>query len=210
MSAAQKLNVVVSKDDVAAELIGFLSQYSTLLDQQILTVRNTLLATVEQAMSGVMALNEAADHKLKKADEVLVKDQGAGFVSKSAKDLDVSFKDPSAKIKNINQSLSAHMAGLGHLDENVRSFLFAIMGGLSIDDVVRQRLEHVSSSLAALQAGIQKVIARYKRGEKVTDEFLGAVQTEMLSLMFKAYTMEDEKVIFKKVFGNVVGVNQKP
>ena len=210
MSAAQKLDIVMSKDDVAAELIGFLSQYSTLLDQQILTVRNTLLATVEQAMSGVMALNEAADHKLKKADEVLVKDQAAGFVSKSAKDLDATFKDPSAKVKNINETLSSHMAGLGNLDENVRSFLFAIMGGLSIDDVVRQRLEHVSTALVALQAGIQKVITRYKSGETVTDAFLGEIQTEMLGLMFKAYTMEDEKVIFKKIFGNVVGVNQKP
>ena len=152
MTAAQKISPP-DRDQVSAELMSFLSQFSGLLNQHITTVRGVLLETVEQAMTGVMDLNAAADHKLKKADEVLVRDQSSSFVSKSAKDVDTTFKDPTAKIKNINESLSAHMAGLNNLDENVRGFLFAIMGGLSMDDVVRQRLEHVSTGLIALQKG---------------------------------------------------------
>jgi hypothetical protein len=210
MSVAPKMNQTVGTHNVAAELIGFLAQYSALLDQQILSVRNTLLGTVEQAMSGVMALNAAADFKLRKADEVLVRDQTSGFVSKSAKDLDSSFKDPSAKVKNINETLSAHMSGLSNLDESVRGFLFAIMGGLSMDDVVRLRLEHVSAALVAQQAGINQLIAKYNAGEKVTEAFIEEIQLQMLKVMFKAYTMEDEKIVFKRVFGSVKGINQKP
>jgi hypothetical protein len=201
MGAAKKLNDLPKKDDVAAELIGFLSQYSSLLDQQIVAVRDSLLSTVEQTMTGVMSLSAAADQKLQKAVEVLVRDQKSVFVAKSAKDLDASLHNPPDKIKDINEALSAHMAGLSHLDDNVRSFLFAIMGSLSIDDVVRQRLEHVSAALAALQTGMQQIINRHQSGEKVTDAFLDGIQSDLLRSMQKVYTMEDEKIIYRQVFG---------
>ena len=102
------------------------------------------------------------------------------------------------------------MSGLSNLDESVRGFLFAIMGGLSMDDVVRQRLEHVSAALVAQQAGINQLIAKYNAGEKVTEAFIEEIQLQMLKVMFKAYTMEDEKIVFKRVFGSVKGINQKP
>jgi hypothetical protein len=207
MTAAKKIQTP-DRDQVSTELMEFLAQFSGLLNQHITTVRGALLETVDQAMSGVMALNAAADHKIKKADEVLVKDD-AKFVSKSARDVDGTFSDPSAKIKNINETLSSHMAGLGNLDESVRGFLFAIMGGLSIDDVVRQRLEHVSTGLVALQKGVGEIITKYNAGEKITDTMISQIQHEMMEKMYKCFTMEDEKKIFDDVFGKVKGINQK-
>lgn len=193
----------------SAEMMTFLRDYSQLLDQHITTVRKILLTTVDEAMSGVAAINAAADRKLKMADEVLVKDQSSAFVSKSAKELDITFKDPAEKIKHVNETLSAHMSGLSNLDESVRGFLFAIMGGLSMDDVVRQRMEHLTSSLASMRDGVQKVLDQYSSGVKVTDEFIDSVQHEMLVKMYRSYTMEDEKKVFSKVFGKVSGINQK-
>ena len=199
-----------NKDKASADMMSFLGEFSRLLDEHIGTVRSLLLVTVDQAMSGVMQINAAADKKLKMADEVLVKDAASEFVSKSAKDLDSSFKDPAEKIKHVNESLSTHMEGLGNLDESVRGFLFSIMGGLSIDDVVRQRLEHVSASLQAMQTGVSAVIEKYRTGEKVSEQFVDNIQVEMMRAMYKSYTMEDEKKIFAKVFGRVSGINQKP
>jgi hypothetical protein len=193
----------------SAEMMTFLRDYSQLLDQHITTVRKILLTTVDQAMAGVAAINAAADRKLKMADEVLVKDQTSAFVSKSAKDLDVTYKDPAEKVKLVNETLSAHMSGLSNLDESVRGFLFAIMGGLSMDDVVRQRMEHLTSSLVAMRDGVQKVIDQYSSAAVVSDDFINSVQHEMLVKMYKSYTMEDEKKVFSKVFGKVAGINQK-
>ncbi len=194
----------------SAEMMSFLRDYSKLLDQHIATVRKILLSTVDQAMAGVAAINAAADRKLKMADEVLVKDDSSVFVSRSAKDLDATYKDPAEKVKHVNETLSAHMSGLSNLDEAVRGFLFAIMGGLSMDDVVRQRMEHLTLSLVAMRDGVQKVIDQYSSGLKVTDEFIDSVQHEMLVRMYRSYTMEDEKKVFSKVFGKVSGINQKP
>jgi hypothetical protein len=193
----------------SAEMMTFLRDYSKLLDHHITTVRKILLTTVDEAMSGVAAINAAADRKLKMADEVLVKDQSSAFVSKSAKDLDITFKDPAEKIKHVNETLSAHMSGLSNLDESVRGFLFAIMGGLSMDDVVRQRMEHLTLSLDAMHDGVQKVIDQYGSSAAVSDDFINSVQHEMLVRMYRSYTMEDEKKVFSKVFGKVSGINQK-
>ncbi len=193
----------------STDLMAFMSDFSRLLDQHIVMVRNILLTTVDQAMAGVAAINSAADSKLKMADEVLVMDQSAAFVSKSAKDIDGTLSDPAAKVKILNETLSNHMTGLSNLNDAVRGFLFAIMGGLSMDDVVRQRMEHLMVSLAAMRDGVQKVIDEYSATAKVSDEFILSVQHEMLVKMFKSYTMEDEKKVFNKVFGKISGVNQK-
>ena len=193
----------------STDLMAFMCDFSLLLDQHIVMVRNILLTTVDHAMAGVAAINAAADSKLKMADEVLVMGQSAAFVSKSAKDIDGTFSDPAAKVKLVNETLSTHMTGLSNLNDAVRGFLFAIMGGLSMDDVVRQRMEHLTVSLAAMRDGVQKVIDEYSATAKVSDEFILSVQHEMLVKMFKSFTMEDEKKVFNKVFGKVSGVNQK-
>lgn len=199
-----------SKMQVSRELLDFLIEYSRLLDQHVAMVRKILLSTVDAAMANVMEINAAADFKMMKAGEVLVKDKSSSFVSKNAKELDQSFVDPAAKVKHINESLSQHMSGLSNLDDSVRGFLFSIMGGLSVDDVVRQRLEHVNTSVMALQSGVQKIIDQYNSGGKVTEQFVELVQHEMLSKMYKSFTMEDEKKVFAKVFNLVPGINQKP
>ena len=82
------------------------------------------------------------------------------------------------------------MAGLNNLDENVRGFLFAIMGGLSMDDVVRQRLEHVSTGLIALQKGVTEVISMYKSGAKISETlFVDSTSPQTLSAVTESPTL---------------------
>jgi hypothetical protein len=198
-----------SPQSAPAEMMAFLSDFSRLVDLHVTTVREILLATVDKAMVSVSEINAATDFKLKKAAEVLVKD-ASGFVSKSAKDLDATFADPTSKVRHVNEGLSSHMAGLSTLDDSVRNCLFAIMGGLSIDDVVRQRLEHISKAMVSMQEGIAAMLAIHSNGAVVTEAQFKIIQQDMLVTMYKAFTMEEEKKIFEKVFGFVSGVNQKP
>ena len=209
MSAVQKIDERETHK-ACADMLIFMADFSTLINSHINAVRSLLLSTVDQAMSGVMAINNAVDVNLRKSEELLVLDRETrGFVQKSAKEFDPKLSDSVARLKQVNITFSDHMAELSRLDESVRAFLNAIMGGLSVDDVVRQRLEHVSTSLGAMNFGVRKVLIEFSSGRKITDDFLEAVQFEMMSKMFMAFTMEDEKKQFGKVFGLIEGINQK-
>jgi uncharacterized protein YoxC len=208
MSTANSLEHDV-QPKAAAELLEFMAQFSQLVDLHVGTVRKILLDTVDATMASVMAINAATDFKLMKAEEVLLKDKDASYVSKRAKDIDTNFTDPTEKVRHVSSALSAHMAGLTTLDESVRACLFSIMGGLGVDDVVRQRLEHVSTAMQALQEGVKGIMKHNENGATFSEKDFQSIRQEMLSKMFKAFTMEDEKKVFSGVFGSVPGINQK-
>ena len=150
----------------AAELLLFMSDFSKLVDLHVGTVRKILLDTVDATMATVMDINAATDFKLMKAEEVLVKNQDSSYASKKAKEVDTNFADPTAKVSYVSHTLSTHMSGLTSLDQSVRACLFSIMGSLSVDDIVRQRLEHLSTAMLALQEGVKGILKHNENEEQ--------------------------------------------
>ena len=193
----------------AAELLLFMSDFSKLVDLHVGTVRKILLDTVDATMATVMDINAATDFKLMKAEEVLVKNQDSSYASKKAKEVDTNFADPTAKVSYVSHTLSTHMSGLTSLDQSVRACLFSIMGSLSVDDIVRQRLEHLSTAMLALQEGVKGILKHNENEATFGEKDFQSIRQEMLSKMYKAFTMEDEKKVFSGVFGVVPGINQK-
>lgn len=191
-----------NRDNAVQELLVFVRDFSRLADQQLLETRQIMERTVEQMMNSVNAINEAADTQLKKADEVLVKDAGQKFVSKSAKDIDSKFADPAARVRVINERISSHMSNLSNLDESVRMVLFSIMGALSMDDVIRQRLEHVTTSMQAMEKGVGHVVTNFTSGS-LTDVFATEINNAMADQMYRSFTMEEEKQVFRAVIGDI-------
>lgn len=200
---APNLENLSDRDIVVKDLLVFICDFARLMDQQLIESRRIMEKTVEQMMASVSAINDAADFKLKKADEVLVKgsDQGT-FVSKSAKELGSQFSNPSGRVKAINEHISSYMATLSNLDDNVRSLLFSIMGALSMDDVIRQRLEHVTTSISAMETGITRVVKEFA-AVKLGDAEAHKINSEMADKMYRSFTMEDEKAVFKKILGDI-------
>lgn len=198
-----KLPELNERDKAVCELLAFVGDFARLMDQQIADARGIMLKTVDQMMESVTAINAAADHKLRMADEVLVKEaSGREFVSKSAKEIDPKFADPAGRVKAINEQISSHMASLTNLDESVRSVLFSIMGALSMDDVIRQRLEHVTTSTHAMQTGVTQIIKEFSMGT-LSESVVEDVKSTMANVMYKSFTMEDEKSVFKAILGDV-------
>ena len=198
-----KLDSLISRDAEVKDLLLFVRDFARLMDQQLLDTRKIMEKTVEQMMTSVSAINEAADLQLKKADEVLVKDKDKQtFVSKSAKEIDSNFAHPAARVKVLNEHISGHMATLGNLDDSVRSVLFSIMGALSMDDVIRQRLEHVTTSINAMEKGVGRVLVDFSAGQ-LSDTDATLINNEMADKMFRSFTMEEEKTVFRAVLGDI-------
>lgn len=198
-----KLETVSNRDAEVTELLLFVRNFARLMDQQLSDTRKIMEKTVEQMMNSVSAINDAADIQLKKADEVLVKDKdNQTFVSKRAKEVDSNFADPAGRVKVLNEHISTHMATLGNLDESVRSVLFSIMGALSMDDVIRQRLEHVTTSMNAMENGVGRVLAEFSAG-RLVDADAKLINSEMADKMYRSFTMEEEKTVFRNVLGDI-------
>lgn len=198
-----QIDTVITRDAEVKDLLLFVRNFARLMDQQLIDTRKIMEKTVEQMMSSVSAINDAADVQLKKADEVLVKDkEKQTFISKRAKEIDSNFADPAGRVKVLNEHISAHMATLGNLDDSVRSVLFSIMGALSMDDVIRQRLEHVTASMNAMEAGVGRVLTEFSAG-RLADTDAKIINSEMADKMYRSFTMEEEKTVFLSVLGDI-------
>ena len=93
---------------------------------------------------------------------------------------------------------SKRMEALETLDGDLLGLLLQMMGQLSRDDVVAQRIEHVQLSLDALQTTLAHVLTDFEtrcRGGEVD-----RLVAELKSFTLRSYTTEDEKELFYQVF----------
>jgi len=195
------------REQAIKDLLAFVGDFSRLIDRQISDARAVMVKTVDKMMADVNAINNAADHKIMKADEVLIKKGASDFVSVHVKDVDNRFVDPADRVKAINQKISEQMSALNHLDENVRSVLFSIMGTLSMDDVVRQRLEHITAAAGSVEECVRTVLGDFSKGTLTKQKAL-EVRNSLAKKMYQSFTMEDEKAVFKTSLGDIKNYSQ--
>jgi regulator of protease activity HflC (stomatin/prohibitin superfamily) len=93
------------------------------------------------------------------------------------------------------------MANLTDLDQSVQEVLTAIMGALSVDDVVRQRLEHVTTATHALDHSVSALLSEFAKGT-FSPVVATTVRNDLAQKMYKSFTMEDEKQVFKSILGD--------
>lgn len=206
------------------ELITFIAQYSTLLERQLESVRANMAETVEEVMTQIQSVSKARDDKTKMAETVLIKksrsseanqnitqEEADNFVAASAKQLE-ELEKPQLKlelakgqghltenIKEAGSKMRTYMGSLKNLDSRLESLLLIMMGALSADDVVGQRLEHVDMAIVNLKDELAKVIKHFD--EQFETTMLRQVTKTLEQKLYKSYTMEDEKKVFRDVFG---------
>ena len=195
-AASNKVN-----QDAISQLLSLISDINRLINRQTGDTIGIMSKTVDELMGHVASINERTEFKVKKADELLVKGAGQqGFISVSAKDVDSSFKNSTEKFKFINESVVSQLDSLKDLDESVQKVLFSIMGALSTHDVVHQRIEHVILGAQLAIDSISRVVLQYGQGT-LTHSILENEMKHIEDKLFKAFTMEDEKVVFRKAMG---------
>lgn len=195
-------------EDVKSELIKFVTGYTELLNRQLNDVHKEMEQAVSAIMDGISKISDETDLQTKKADTVLVgetsKDEADGRkLADEEKDrirkLGPNGKvNPSAEIVQIGNKLKTYMSGLKGLDSSVQEAVFAMMGKMSNDDVIRQQVEHIafsSSELAKTLADLYQDLDTQLIPSKIKK-----IEDELLNRIMSSYTMESEKELFKKVF----------
>ncbi len=194
-------------------LIDFLRDFTSLSEQQLLSTKSMLEGIVSQVMASMMEMSEEASHKAVEANEVLVKDMGSGdFVSSSAhavekKEADhpQAGRDDMRKLFLESQLLrrsgvfSKHLEAISMLDTNLQKVLSDVIGSVSVDDIIAQRLSHVIQSLRTLQRALAVFLTDFR--SECTVARVKLLRNTVLTEVYLSYSSEEEKEVFRKIFG---------
>ena len=104
----------------------------------------------------------------------------------------------SQNIKDAGGQLKSHMKSLGNLDSNMHGFLMTMIGALSTDDVVGQRLTHIITAISSLKNGLSDVISDFDKKYKL--ESIKHISENLAKEAYNSYTMEIEKKVYLKVY----------
>ena len=110
----------------------------------------------------------------------------------------VNGNDGGDKLRRGSGLFSKHMEAMETLDGDLQGMLISMMGSLSRDDVIAQKIEHVATALNALQTSLTYLLTDFE--ERCKESGVERFTKELKTFVFRSYTMEDEKKIFYTVF----------
>ncbi|MFK7826745.1 MAG: hypothetical protein AB8G05_21565 [Oligoflexales bacterium] len=199
------------------DLMSFLTQYTQMLELQLEAVRKDMDKTTGELMEGIKEINQSHGLNKSKAEAVLIKEGNSHAEEKKDAFTEVSSRniekeeqlqlkkeiaqgaeEISQGMKEAGGKFKSHMSSLKQLDANLHDLLMKMMGTLSTDDVVGQRLEHISSAIKILNKGLVGLVSNFD--DKFKLEYIKKMNSSLETKVFKSYTMEVEKKIFTKVF----------
>ncbi|MFK7873965.1 MAG: hypothetical protein AB8C84_12500 [Oligoflexales bacterium] len=193
-----------SKDvEIVAEL---LSRYASVAVKQLAGIQSHMTSLCDEVMVGVKGIHEKHGQKEKLASSLQVKDEGGGFSDQDAakviekekaseQELQATMNQFSDEAKDAGVQFKMHMNGLHDLSSGLQDALMKMVGAMSMDDVLGQRLEHISDSIVLLRDYVQKM-SECSDKEKVFED----ATLSMRSQVFRSYTTEDEKQVYRQVF----------
>ena len=170
------------------DLIIFLEKYTELLERQLNDVRTTMGTTVVEVMAGINSISKTSSQTRERA----VAENLANAVPISGAPTTTN---------------AAEVAALESLDDQLRSMLVQMMGALSTDDVVGQRLEHVAQSIQAMKVGLTYMLLDFKG--RFNSSGVQQFKTELMDITLKQYTTEEERDRFNEVFGLIHQLSRK-
>jgi hypothetical protein len=94
---------------------------------------------------------------------------------------------------------SKHLEAISMLDANLQKVLSDVIGSVSVDDIIAQRLGHVIQSLQTLQVALAKFLVDYKT--ECSPEKVKLLRNKVLTEVYLSYSSEEEKEVFHKIFG---------
>lgn len=175
-------------------LLEFVTHYVDLTQHQLLVIKEEMDKTCETIMDQVHEISSAADGKKKEAETIIVENKlvhsGEALSDETAAE---------GKVQRSGGLFTKSMEAISSFDEQVQGIVMGVIGIISIDDVHRQRLDHVMTSVHMLNAMIVEAVPKIQKGLN-TKEVL-RIRNTLLTKTYRLYTMEEEKELFHRYFG---------
>lgn len=195
----------------ARELVSFVQDYIALSELQLAGIRRGLADIVDEVMQNIREITETEGRKRALADQVLITENSPDgdleFKSISSAERETkeikensNVKDAGEKAQALTSTskLGASLGSLGELSSEVRQIAFKMVGALSADDVIGQRLSHVASANRFMADDLGEFLMDFEKNLRA-DAIFG-FENALKTKIFSLYTMESEKDIFKGVY----------
>jgi len=189
-------------------LLHFIGRFHLVLSRWMEIINRQISETLEVAMADIMKLSELVAERVKHARTIVVGNQTGSGVKFQNKVLDESH---AGSTTNESSILKQSQAVLADLDQKVNEQVMAMMGELSIEDVVSQRLKNVEASLrdieelmgslSGVKAQTSSAPTPKATGVPTNSAGLKPLLDGALRRMYGRYKMDPEKMCFIKVFG---------
>lgn len=197
-------------------LVDFLRDFTSLSEQQLLSSKKMLEGIVVQVMDSMTELSEQSSKNVGTAKEILVKDEKTGLMTYTK--ADAIEKRETENLKTVENgdtirklvleskllrssgSFSKHLEAISMLDGRLQKLLSNVIGAVSLDDVIAQRLSHVIESLQTLQAALAQFLIDYKT--ECRPDRVKLLRNQVLTKVYLSYSSEEEKEVFHKIFGH--------
>jgi hypothetical protein len=209
-------------------MIAFIRSYTDLMDKHLCAIRDTMRETVDGVMQGIQKISDATSEKKKQANEVLlstytnpsdeakqtmdsVQDE-VNRILEYARDGTLPEAVPASavpavggesdelrnKLRRSAGLFSKHMEALETLDDELQQMLLSMMGVLSRDDIISQRIQHIVEALQALQMSLSYILVDFETRCTQTD--VDRFIRDLRHYMMRSYTTEEEKRLHYEVF----------
>lgn len=224
---------MAEKIDASEFLIGFLANFTLLIERELLAIRQSVVSTVEAVMEGIEDISQTVERNRQDADEmleftylhpdpeteVLLEDvqkvadeliegvyrefRSAETSGLAADPTSVTSSKPEVVVQNrlnrFNVKVEDSLGRLHSLDSQLSTLVLSIVGALSSEDLIAQRLEHTILSLKSLQTGLSFLLIDYD--ERCRTDEIENITKSILTYTFRQYTAEEEKQRFIEIFG---------
>ena len=205
------------------KLMQFLQEYTEVLNEHLASTKSQIDVSVEQAMEVVQDFSQVTDCKKSEAEALMEKsylapdDELKKIMNYTQKTTDLvielaqngvientgnhtpNLRDSANDMRMMTGIFSKHMESMTRIEDDTRDFVMAIVGNLSNGDVMRQRLEHVYDGLTLMNEKLRTLMSSLPRD--LSCENIASLKNSLLEETYSRYSMEEEKVAFKLIFG---------
>lgn len=160
---------------VSKAVLDFLRDFMRLNEALLTSTRALMKDTVSQAMEIVMSAGTVSNEESK----ALQFAQGSD-------------------LQQIANLFSKDVEAVCAADKRLGQLLSSLMGVVSTDDIIQQRLSHVLFGVRRFNSAL---VAMIQGQQAMTIENVANFRNVVLSDVYRAYTTNDEREIFHQIFG---------
>ena len=193
-------------------LVDFIRDFGVLLEHQLGAIQFLMSKTVEEVMDHVKELGDKTHLEVNKSDEIIVGDTESDTKLASAavesenqilKNQSIDEKEKSSILQNqmrrLGGTFSKKVEALSTLERELQKIIYSLVGSLSYDDVIGQRLAHIIDAIDTLNKGISEYVKNPSgRNDSRAVTYL---RNKILTETYLRYTTEEEKEVFHRIFG---------
>lgn len=211
-------------------LVLFMQRFTDLQEKHLVGIHQTMRETVDGIMNNINLISEKTRRKTEEAHDVIMKTytqpdlETVTIINNAQRELETLMRTPKDSKSAVNENsqnidelrlkllrssgyFSKHMEHFATLDSEVQELLFAMMGQLSRDDVITQRIEHVIMCLRTLQTDLTYVLQDFET--RCTEVEINRFAKNIKNYALRVYTMQEERNLHFEVFTEDRNVKKK-